>query len=99
MGEVLDRVAKQVLVRDHGPMIAAAVQCDVDGIPEGSHHASVPPMGQTSKEHDVTNTGVTPAAIRVPRGESQVVLASSAALLPRGCQLLSFRCGVLESLP
>jgi hypothetical protein len=30
-------------------MIAAPVQCDVDGIPKGSHFARVPPMGWTSK--------------------------------------------------
>jgi hypothetical protein len=26
-----------VFVRGHGAMIAAPVQCDVDGIPKGSH--------------------------------------------------------------
>src|SRR5262245_59160359 len=35
--EVLDRVTMQVFVRDHYTMIAAPVQCDVDGIPKGSH--------------------------------------------------------------
>jgi hypothetical protein len=30
-------VTMQVLVRDHCPMIAAPVQCDIDGIPKGSH--------------------------------------------------------------
>ena len=35
MDEVLDRVAMQVFVRDHFTMIAAPVQCDVDGIPKG----------------------------------------------------------------
>src|SRR6202043_4232524 len=47
--EVLDRVTMQVFVRDHFTMIAAPVQCDVDGIPKGSHYARVPPMGKTSK--------------------------------------------------
>jgi hypothetical protein len=28
-------------------MIAAPVQCDVDGVPKGSHLARVPPMGYT----------------------------------------------------
>ena len=28
----------QVFVRDHFTMIAAPVQCDVDGIPKGSHY-------------------------------------------------------------
>ena len=30
----------QILIRQHRTMIAAAVQRDVDGIPEGPHHAS-----------------------------------------------------------
>jgi hypothetical protein len=30
-------------------MIAAPVQCDVDGIPKGLHYARVLPMGQTSR--------------------------------------------------
>src|SRR5213083_2858139 len=34
-------VTKQVFVRDHCPMIAAPVQCDVDGIPKGSHYVRV----------------------------------------------------------
>src|SRR5215471_4535456 len=42
--EVLDRVTMQVFVRDHRTMIAAPVQCDVDGIPKGSHYVRVPPM-------------------------------------------------------
>jgi hypothetical protein len=33
-----------VFVRDHYTMIAAPVQCDVDGIPKGSHCVSVSPM-------------------------------------------------------
>ena len=37
--EVLDRVTMQVFVRDAGPMIAAPVQGDVDGIPKGSHYS------------------------------------------------------------
>src|SRR5688500_13910747 len=36
--EVLDRVAMQVLVRENCSMIAAPVQCDIDGIPKGSHY-------------------------------------------------------------
>jgi hypothetical protein len=35
----------QVLVRDHYTMVAAAVQCDVDGIPKWSHYGRVSPMG------------------------------------------------------
>jgi len=34
-----------VFVRDHYAMIAAPVQCDVDGIPKGAHHVRIPPMG------------------------------------------------------
>src|SRR5262249_58407115 len=37
LDEVLDRVTMQVFVREHGTMIAAPVQCDVDGISKGSH--------------------------------------------------------------
>ena len=36
LGKVLGRVTMQVFVRDHYSMIAAPVQCDVDGIPKGS---------------------------------------------------------------
>src|ERR1700739_2244208 len=43
--EVLDRVTMQVFVREHCTMIAAPVQCDVDGIPKGAHCTRVPPMG------------------------------------------------------
>ncbi len=32
----------QVFVRDHCTMIAAPVQCDVDGIPKRSHYVRVP---------------------------------------------------------
>jgi hypothetical protein len=32
----------QFLIRDHRAMIAAPIQGDVDGIPKGSHPASVP---------------------------------------------------------
>jgi len=42
---VLDRVTMQVFVRDECAMIAAPVQCNVDGISKGSHYARVPAMG------------------------------------------------------
>src|SRR5439155_9353552 len=32
----------QFFVREHCTMIAAPVQCDVDGIPKGSHYVRVP---------------------------------------------------------
>jgi hypothetical protein len=38
LGEVLDRVTMYVFVRDAFTMIAAPIQCDVDGIPKGSHY-------------------------------------------------------------
>src|SRR2546428_1816608 len=41
--EVLDRVTMQVFVRGHCTMIAAPVQCDVDGIPKRPHYVRVPP--------------------------------------------------------
>ena len=37
----------QVFVRGYCTMIAAPVQCDVDGIPKEPHFARVPPMGYT----------------------------------------------------
>jgi len=43
--EVLGRVTMQFFVRQYYTMIAAPVQCDVDGIAKGSHYARVPPMG------------------------------------------------------
>ena len=43
--EVLSGISMQVFVWDDCSMIAAAVQCDVDGIPKGSHYARVTPMG------------------------------------------------------
>ena len=39
--EVLDRVSMQVFVREHCTMVAAPVQCDVDGIAKGSHNPRV----------------------------------------------------------
>jgi hypothetical protein len=38
-------VTMQVFVRGNCTMIAAPVQCDVDGIPKGSHFERVTPMG------------------------------------------------------
>ena len=37
--EILGRVTMQLFVRDDCTMIAAPVQCDVDGIAKGSHDA------------------------------------------------------------
>ena len=41
MDDVFHRVTMQVFVRDHLSMIAAPVQCDVDGIPKGAHYVRV----------------------------------------------------------
>src|SRR5215470_3553287 len=46
--EVLDRVTMQVFVREHYTMIAAPVQCDVDGIPKGPHCVRVTDDGSSS---------------------------------------------------
>jgi hypothetical protein len=43
-------VTVQVFVRDSDAMIAAPVQCDVDGIPNWSHDAKVPSMEQPCKD-------------------------------------------------
>jgi hypothetical protein len=40
-------VTMQLFVRDPLTMIAAPVQCDVDGIPKGSHDSGVSPIGWT----------------------------------------------------
>src|SRR4030081_1784983 len=42
----------QVFVREPFTMIAAPVQCDVDGVSKGSHFARVPPIkGRTGHGH------------------------------------------------
>ncbi len=38
-------------------MIAAPVQCDVDGIPQGSHGVRVPPLGEPSNDKDRAEAG------------------------------------------
>ena len=43
--KVPDRIMMQIFVRCDGTMIAAPVQCDVDGVPKRSHYARVSPMG------------------------------------------------------
>src|SRR6058998_1393451 len=45
LGEVLGRMTMQLVVCRYCTMIAAPVQCDVDGIPKGSHCVRVPLMG------------------------------------------------------
>jgi hypothetical protein len=42
LAEILDRVTMQVFVRDDCPMIAASVQCDIDGVSKGSHFLGLP---------------------------------------------------------
>src|SRR5437762_7856420 len=57
--EVLDRVTMQIFVRDHCAMIAAPVQCDVDGIPKGSHYVMT-----TADDVAYQTMPFTPAALR-----------------------------------
>ena len=40
--KVLGRVTMQLFIRDHRAVIAAPIQSDIDGIPKGSHRASLP---------------------------------------------------------
>jgi hypothetical protein len=44
LGDVFHRVTMRGFVRDHFTMIAAPVQCDVDGIPKRSRDVSVSPI-------------------------------------------------------
>jgi len=63
LGKALGRVTMQVFVRDDCPMIAAPVQCDVDGIPKGSHYGTVSPGPETSKVIPLFG----PEATQIPR--------------------------------
>src|SRR6185312_7232919 len=47
--DVFDRVTMQVFVRENCPMIAAAVQRDVDGITKRAHYARVSPPFRHSR--------------------------------------------------
>ena len=69
MVEVLDRVTMQVFVRGYCTMIAAPVQCDVDGIPKGLHCARVSPTGKTSKVSQERIAGEYPLAAVVDDDE------------------------------
>ena len=40
----------QLFVRHHHPVIAAAIEGDVDGIPKGSHYVRLPADGVRSKQ-------------------------------------------------
>src|SRR5437762_1364497 len=67
--EVLDRVTMHVFVRDPYTMIAASVQCDVDGITKWSHHGSA---NATYASPDFVPSFPPPAAITtycLPRTE------------------------------
>src|SRR4030095_16471922 len=44
--DVLDRMTMQVFVRGDCTMIAAPIQCDVDGIPKGSHYVLLKPTNE-----------------------------------------------------
>jgi hypothetical protein len=51
--EALGKVTMQVFVRRDCAMIAAPVQCDVDGIPKGSHYVRVPiAIGRPNETQD-----------------------------------------------
>jgi hypothetical protein len=54
-GDVLGRVTMQFFVRDDCAMIAASVQCDVDGIPQGPHRVSVTAQELTNKLATMTS--------------------------------------------
>jgi len=48
--ENICRVTVQLFVRGDRTVIAAAVQCDIEGVPKGSHVAKVRPAGRPGKE-------------------------------------------------
>jgi len=77
--EVLDRVTMQLFVRGNCTMIAAPVQCDVDGIPKGSHSGRVPPMGHRSHHGNSTSR---PSIIR---GADRFKRANCPSPLPAVC--------------
>src|SRR5581483_11580919 len=71
--EVLDRVTMQLFVCGNCTMIAAPVQSDVDGIPQGSHYARVPPMGwhaPSCGDHRHSTRGKAIAALALQSVES-----------------------------
>jgi hypothetical protein len=71
-------VTMQVFVRDHHTMIAAPIQCDVDGIPKGSHFARVPIEGRILRDANALS-----AALKWGRIRSDRVSAK--------CDLVEFR--------
>jgi hypothetical protein len=52
LGDVLGGVTMQLFVRDPFPMIAAPVQCDVDGMTKRSHHARLHPTASPSQSRE-----------------------------------------------
>src|SRR5829696_8826535 len=64
--DVLGRVTMQVFVRDPHTMIAASVQCDVDGIPKGSHCVSVSPISPTKAMIATASSSISKSAASSP---------------------------------
>src|SRR5262245_28818713 len=62
--EVLDRVTMQVFVRENCTMIAAAVQCDVDGIPKGSHYVLLKRANAAATSRERANASPWSARLR-----------------------------------
>src|ERR671917_559897 len=72
--DVLGCVTMQVFVWEPFTMIAAPVQCDVDGIPKGSHCVSVPRVSSTTSS---TFAPSPPATKRPPETSSQASTSSA----------------------
>src|SRR5688572_10731997 len=71
----------QVFVRGYCTMIAAPVQCDVDGIPKGTHSARVTPMGHRILpcSPDYIKSQVCREWIEIPIAMQEVISALDAA--------------------
>src|SRR5438034_5513105 len=88
--EVLGRVTMQVFVRGYCTIIAAPVQCDVDGIPKGSHYVLLKwPNGSrltsglpARPRKDVGRT-VTPARAQTLRFQKGITARQLQALVRR----------------
>src|SRR6266446_2126366 len=66
--EVFRRVTMYVFVREHFTMIAAPVQCDVDGVPKGSHYISVSTIKvRLGSTRPVPSSTEQPARLILPR--------------------------------
>src|SRR4029077_4857088 len=61
LGEPLGPVTMQFFVREPCTMIAAPVQCDVDGIPKGSHYVRAPIALGRPNENSTQFLGLIPS--------------------------------------